>query len=306
MIKCLPALLLLFCSVSGFAKEIALTFDDAPRGGSKYFSGTERAKALVKALKLAKVPRVAFFSNSEKLNAEGIERMKLYAKEGHFIGNHTHDHPNINEVTTEYYKESILKADEALSRLPGFIKWFRYPFLREGDTITKRDAIRDELEHRAYKNAYITVNNYDWYMDSLFEIAFRSGRAINETALRKTYVNVLIENIDFYDNMAREALGRSPKHVILLHENDLAALFIGDFVAAIQKRGWKIISPEEAYGDEISNYLTQNVSKNNPGRIGEIARDKAGTATSRTLWHESCDKAYLDRLFVKNGVYKNR
>ena len=71
--------------------------------------------------------------------------------------------------------------------------------------------------------------------------------------------------------MAKEVLGRSPKHVLLLHENDLAALFIKDLIKHIRESGGKIISPAEAYKDPIADFIP-NVLMNNQGRIAAIAK----------------------------------
>ena len=64
------------------SKEIAITFDDSPRHASGYFDGPTRSKKLISALKNHNVQQVAFFSVSEKLNAEGIARLNRYAEAG--------------------------------------------------------------------------------------------------------------------------------------------------------------------------------------------------------------------------------
>lgn len=94
--------------------------------------------------------------------------------------------------------------------------------------------------------------------------------------------------------MAIKYLGRSPKHVLLLHETDMNALFIGDFVEALRLNDWKIISPKEAFEDEISKFTLSETMKFNPGRIGEIAFSKG---QKKGLWHESCDEVFLDKEF---------
>jgi hypothetical protein len=77
---------------------------------------------------------------------------------------------------------------------------------------------------------------------------------------------------------------------VLLHEMDISALFVGDLVDELRRKGWRIINPEEAYTDEIAQYQPQGVFSYNPGRIGEIARDK-GQKTG--LWHTTLDEEYL-------------
>lgn len=119
--------------------------------------------------------------------------------------------------------------------------------------------------------------------------------------MKQVYVESLWSSIKFYDNIAQQVLGRSPKHILLLHENDLAALFIADLAEFIKAKGGKIISPQEAYTDPIAD-MVPDVLFNNQGRIAAIARSK-GYAV-RQLVHESEDVKFLDDLFEKQGVFR--
>lgn len=282
------------------AKEIAFTFDDAPRPDSVLFNGQQRAHALIGQLIKGGIQKATFFLNTSRLNIEGRERIQSYVQAGHSIGNHTHTHPDINSTDINDYLEDIFKAHNLAKEISGFTPYFRFPYLREGDTVEKRDRVRQEIKKLSLKNAYVTVDNYDWYMDSLLQKALKDGKIIDFEKLKKVYLEVLIACVESYDSMAMEGLGRSPKHVLLLHENDINALFVGDLSLALQERGWKIISPEEAYEDEISNYSTPNIFKWNPGRIGEIAEDNG--LEKNKWWHESCDEDYLEELFMKEKI----
>lgn len=283
------------------SKEIAITFDDSPRQAEGYFNGPQRAKKLIEELKSHDVAQVVFFSNSQaldvqRLGGEGRQRLKTYGEAGHIIANHTDTHPNFNEISLEEYVQDFLSAGEKLSQFKNFKKLFRFPYLREGDTREKRDGMRDMLNKLGYTNAYITLNNYDWYIESLFQNAIKKGVSIDFDRLRQFYVEVIMESIVYYDQMAQTHLGRSPKHVLLLHEMDISALFIGDLVDELRRQGWKIISPEQAYTDEIVEYQTEQLFPYNPGRIGEIARDKGQT---KGLWHKTLNEKYLERRFAE-------
>ena len=278
------------------SKEIAITFDDSPRHASGYFDGPTRSKKLISALKNHNVQQVAFFSVSEKLNAEGIARLNRYAEAGHIIANHTHSHPNINKLTLEDYTKNLLIADNKLKSFNKFEKLFRFPYLREGNTLRKRDGMRKVLKEHGYKNAYITLNNYDWYIEVLFQKAIKEKHDISFEKMSKFYVDTLMKSIEYYDQMAVNHLGRSPKHVLLLHEMDISALFIGDLIDELRRRDWKIISPLEAYQDEIANFQIEETLKFNPGRIGEIARTKG---QRKGLWHQSLNEEYLDQAFKR-------
>jgi len=298
MLNLLALLLILLTTFSfnNYAKELAITFDDSPRFARGYFDGQTRAKKLIEALKSHNVEQVAFFSVGKNLDNEGINRLKLYADAGHIIANHTNSHPNFNQLALIDYQQDFIKAENLLKQFSTYKKLFRFPYLREGNTLLKRDGMRKALDELGYINAYITLNNYDWYIENLFQKAIKDSADFNFDKLRKFYVDVLVQSIEYYDAMAEKHLGRSPKHMLLLHEMDITALFIGDLVDELRARGWEIISPEQAYTDEIAQYKTDRILKHNPGRIGEIARDKGQT---KGLWHESCDEEYLDIRFKK-------
>lgn len=275
-------------------KEIAITFDDAPRTASGYFNGPQRAKKLISELATHNIGSVAFFANSKSLNTEGTQRLKTYSQAGHIIANHTHSHPDFNKTTLKAYTENFLSADAALSQFKGFKKLFRFPYLRDGDSHEKRDGMKRVLRTHGYINAYITLNNYDWYIESLFQQAIKKGVSIDFDRLKQFYVQVMIESIEYYDQVAQTHLGRSPKHVLLLHETDISALFIGDLVEALRHKNWKIISTQEAYTDEIASYEPKHIFPYNPGRIGEIARDNG---QKKGLWHNTLDEGYLKKRF---------
>ena len=288
------SLLLAFFSIAQ-AKELAITFDDSPRGGSGYFDGPTRAQRLLAELEQHKLPQVAFFSVSRNLDEEGMQRLQSYSAAGHIIANHTHSHPNFNQLSLQEYIDDVAKADELLSGFPTFKKWFRFPYLREGDTAAKRDGMRAYLQENGYINAYITLNNYDWYIETLFQEAVAKGIQVELDTLRDFYVSVIIEGIEYYDHLALTHTGRSPKHVLLLHEMDITALFIGDLADALRAKGWTLIPPQDAYTDDIANYQTQSVLKYNPGRVGEIAHDRDQQSD---LWHPTLNENYLRERFA--------
>lgn len=286
--------LCMLLAFEGKAKQIALSFDDSPRFANGYLSGPDRAQKLVSALKKHKVEQVAFFSVSQGLDVEGTQRLMTYSRAGHIIANHTHTHPDINKTDLKSYLQNIETAHQALLSFPTFKKWFRFPYLREGDEPVKRDGVRRYLAENGYINAYITLNNYDWYLENLFQEALKSNPNINMAAMERFYVEIMMESIVYYEEVANRWLKRSPKHVLLLHETDLSALFIGSLVEELRRKHWKIIPVEDAYSDEIAEFELNKTLRFNPGRIGEIALENR---QSKGLWHSSLEETYLDEQF---------
>lgn len=92
--KYLTFLLILFCTPL-FAKEIALSFDDAPVNSTHHFESAKRTDELIKKLKSLNVPGVMIFANPCKDEVNGISQLKKYVDAGHIIANHTCTHPRL-------------------------------------------------------------------------------------------------------------------------------------------------------------------------------------------------------------------
>jgi peptidoglycan/xylan/chitin deacetylase (PgdA/CDA1 family) len=295
------AMVLLLCAqvVSAATREIAITLDDAPREDTAHFDGATRTAKLLETLKRADVAQIAFFCNSARMDAAGAARIKAYADAGHLIANHSHTHADLHQVGVQNFVADLGAADQALRGLPNFRPWFRFPYLHEGKSIEVRDALRNELKTRGYLSAYVTVDTYDWHMDQMFQDAIAAGKKISFGRLRDAYVELHADSIEFYDDVAVKELGRSPRHVLLLHENDLAALFLGDLVKKLRKNGWKIVSPELAFQDPIANVEPDTLVLGQ-GRVIALATAKGYTGPSRR-WE---DEAKLQEEFERRRVWK--
>ena len=298
----ITAVVCIFWSVGStcWGQQVALTFDDAPKSDGALYTGLKRSEILIKKLGDYGV-NAAFFVNSKNMDDVGKLRVKMYGQAGHVIANHTHSHPRIDDIGVESYIEDIKLAHEKLKDIPGFKPWFRYPYLDEGKDEESRDLIRDALKGMGYINGYVTVDNYDYYLDYMYQQAMKENKKINYNRLKDLYIEHLWESMKFYEEIGRKILGRSPKHVLLLHENDLAALFMDDLIAYIRGEGWEIISAEEAYRDPIAKYIP-DVLMNNQGRIAAIAREDGWNPNDLVQPSES--EAYLRDYFTRKKVFK--
>ncbi len=292
-------LIVVFFTPFSLAGEIALTFDDAPTPGIDTMDGEMRTKSLIRQLREAEVPQALFFVTTEHINKVSAERLRAYTQAGHWLGNHSHQHISANELSVEAVLEDTRKAKRLLEPFDNVLPLYRFPYLHHGKDAQSREAIGKGLQELGYSLGYVTVDNYDWYINSLYVEAVKAGKTVDMERLGKLYVDTLWEAIQFYDAIANKALGRSPKHVLLLHENDIAAAFVGDLVRHIRANGWKIISPQEAYMDPISQQ-SGDLDFTKQGRVAALAH-KAGMATEE-LRHPSENTDYLDTLFEQYKI----
>jgi peptidoglycan/xylan/chitin deacetylase (PgdA/CDA1 family) len=257
-------------------KRLAFSFDDVPHDPGVFFTPDERTATLTANLAEADVEQAGFFvvvgDFQQPRGVGGEERIKAYTSAGHVLGSHTYSHPRLSEMSAGDFLADVDRAAEWFAGRDGGRPWLRFPFLDEGDEAPdKRAAVRAALRQRGLANAYVTVLTLDWYLDSLVAQSVRDGRGVDHAALRDFYVESLLQPAEFYDQLAVAALGRSPVHVLLLHENDLNALFIADAARAFRAAGWDIVPIDEAYRDPIAAVEPEGWCGS--GRVSALALD---------------------------------
>jgi peptidoglycan-N-acetylglucosamine deacetylase len=286
-------------------KRIALTFDDVPRMKGAFFTPEERTAKLIAALKAAKVTQAAFFLNPGNLSTPdgngGQARIAAYVAAGHVIANHSFSHPFLSKSTAPDYLADIDKGAVWLKGWPGYRPWFRFPYLDEGaDDKVKRDAVRTGLKERGLRNGYVTADGSDWNLEALTIQAAKDGKSMDMGALRKLYVETQMSAVDYHDELARLTIGRSPAHVMLLHETDIAAMFVGDFVAELRRRGWTITTADEAFADPISKAMP-DVPYSWGTLTGSMAWEKDISPPLSPFW---IGESVMDFLFEKRVIKK--
>ncbi|MEO9462143.1 MAG: polysaccharide deacetylase family protein [Marinomonas sp.] len=289
-------------------KRVALTFDDIPRQRGAFFTPDERSEKLIAALREAGVDQAAFFvnpGNLEKKDRTGGEaRIAAYVKAGHVIANHSFSHRHLRKGTAEEYLADIDRAARWLNDRPGYRPWFRFPYLDEGarDKV-KRDAVRAGLAKRGLRNGYVTADGWDWNLEALTVKAKFEGKSMDMKALRRLYLRSQISAVEYHDAMARQTIGRSPPHVILLHETDLAALFISDLVSALRNEGWTIITADEAYADTQLAEAMPDVPYAAGTLIGSMAWEKDIDPPLSPVWLTSGMASYLfEKTVIKDST----
>lgn len=283
-------------------KRIALTFDDAPRAVGAFFTKQERAKRLIAGLEEARVEQAAFFVNPGNVREAGDEALvDGYARAGHVIANHSFSHPHLNRLAVADYLADVDKAEAWLAPRPGHRPWFRYPFLDEGGKDkAKRDAVRAALATRGLTNGYVTAEGSDWNMEQLAINAKKAGKTIDMESLRDLYVETHVQAADFADALMLRTIGRSPVHVMLLHETDLAALYIADLVKALRADGWEIVTADMAYADPLKTAAPDVPSAN--GTLTELLAWEKGLPAPR--WYERNDITLANRLFAERVLHE--
>jgi len=284
-------ILLFFASLLQ-AQSIALSFDDGPALGQKaVLDAAGKNRAILAALEAAKVPSVLFVTGSRCLEDPGGRALvRAWGEAGHRIANHSYAHAffNAGKATLEAFEADFGKNDALIRELPGYTKWFRFPYLKEGDTAPKRDRARAFLKARGYRNGHVTIDASDWYYDQRLQARLAREPAADLAPYRRAYLEHLRDRAAYYDGLARRVLGRDVRHVLLLHHNLINALFLPDVIGMFRALGWTFVAPAEAYADPVYGL--------EPGIL---------PAGESLLWSLAKEKGFQDlRSPGEDGVYE--
>ena len=248
----LAALVCALCCSLAAAQTLSLTFDDG-LNPDKEPRAAAWNQALLDGLQRAGVTAMVFPSLARTGGAPGLALIRAWGDAGHAVGNHTASHRSLAapDVSLAAFTADIATADAALRTLPGWRPMLRFPYLKEGDTLAKRDGVRAWLAAHGYRAAPVSVDASDWYYNQVYGRWLDEGAPHKAQQVKAAYVDHLLDRAQYYDQLARRVLGRSPPHVLLVHTSRLNADAIGDVVQAFRARGWTFTSPLTALADPL-------------------------------------------------------
>jgi peptidoglycan-N-acetylglucosamine deacetylase len=248
---------LLGCPLVAQAQEVAITFDDLPSHGPLPPGKTreEVTREILAAIKAAQLPEVYGFINAGKLKAhpEDLKVLELWREAGQPLGNHTLDHMSLNNNPAAAFEENVAKNEAALETLMGDKewRWFRYPYLDEGDTLEKRREIRKYLKDRGYRIAQVTLDFEDYAWNGPYA---RCSEKKDEKAiawLKESYLNTASEYMKLGRDLSEQLFQRDIKYVLLMHIGAFDAQMLPQLLAQMKQQGFKIITLEEAQKDPV-------------------------------------------------------
>lgn len=227
---------------------VALTFDDLPAAGGLPENDTREAIAtrLTNELRANHLKGVYGFVTAVDLDDDPDTHaaLRVWRAAGMKIGNHTFSHPALSDVTAADYIHQIAENEPALRHYAGKTDWhwFRYPYLEEGDTVAKHEAVRDWLRAHGYKVAEVTLNFND---DDWSDPYIRCMEKHNEAGiawLRQSYMASAKEFIRRGRERQQTAFGHEIPNVLLLHATVFTTLMLPDLIKMLRQEGFRFAS----------------------------------------------------------------
>jgi peptidoglycan/xylan/chitin deacetylase (PgdA/CDA1 family) len=281
------------------AADFSITIDDPNTYLTPLLTPQERDLKILEQLKDHNVKAALFVCGKRIDSQEGVDLLKRWDQRGHLIGNHTYSHSYYHSSNMSYedYAKDFFKVEKQISELSNFEKYFRFPFLKSGNTYQKRNSMRKLLKKEGYKHGYVTIDASDWYISDRLEKKLKQNANVDTSGYKNYYLQHIWDRAQYYDSLAKKVLGRSPKHTILIHHNLLNALFLTDLIKFLESKGWNLIDAKEAFKDSIFS-MEPNTLPSGEGIIWALAKEKG----IENLRYPAEDGTYEEERMDKLGL----
>lgn len=235
--------------------KIALTIDDLPKHGRVIppYHHSLINTMIIDAKKKFSLPPICGFINAHWLenDKEGSSILTEWLEEGCFLGNHTYSHYNLNNISSSEYIDDIIKNEIIINQLQiDKKKYFRYPFLAEGETEEKVNSIKQFLDTNHYTIAPVTFD----FLDFLWNEPVNQSLSTDQQELlllKSLYIEEAIIHLHAAKDAAKKIFDREINHILLLHAGIATALFLPDLITALLRQGCEFIELDQALSDEV-------------------------------------------------------
>lgn len=254
ILRALLAACLLATPVAASAADIkmAITVDDLP-AHSALPTGETRvsiAADFLAALKDAKTAPVYGFINGVQTEREpgSAEVLKIWRDAGHPLGNHGWSHLNLAQIDVATFEAELTRNEPLLKSLAAGTewRWFRFPFLSEGDTPQKRAAVRELLKARDYRIASVTMSFGDYAWNEPYARCMTKGDQKAIADLETSFLKAAELSLTHSRALSATLYGEDIPYVLLMHLGAFDARMAPRLLALYTSLGVSFVSLEEA------------------------------------------------------------
>lgn len=288
-------------TVSTDRPKIAFTFDDGSINDFGEYTLESWNQLILNHLKKNNLKAILFSAGANKSSQKGKYILSSWNNAGHLIANHTMSHVNFNSpnISLEKFKQELLQNHDIIKKYSNYYPYFRFPYLKEGNSLEKIQGFRAFMKENGYKNGHVTIDASDWYISSRLVIRLNENLKADLSGFREYYIRHLFDRALYYDSLAYQLSKRKINHVILLHHNIAAALFLGDLIQHFKKNGWEVMDADLAYSDSIYTAEPKNIPA---GESLIWALAKQSGKFEKSLRYPAEDGAYEKSMMDKLGL----
>jgi peptidoglycan/xylan/chitin deacetylase (PgdA/CDA1 family) len=158
---------------------------------------------------------------------------------------------DLHANTIEAFERDVIANETPLRRYmgDGDWRWLRFPYLHEGETQQKRQAVATFLTRRGYRIAQVSLSYDDWAFSDPYARCLAADDRASADRLEDRYLERAAAMLPVDLEHATLAFGHDIPHVLLLHAGAFTARVLPAFLDLLAARGFRFVTLQEAEAD---------------------------------------------------------
>jgi uncharacterized protein (TIGR02246 family) len=273
------------------ARPILITVDDLPIAAQDLHQTASDREAVTKGLlaALAKhhITAVGLVVGKNHPSPDDERLLELWLQGGHELGNHSFSHLDYTSEEKGAYISDVERErvwlDRFLKERGKALRFFRYPFLNEGNTLDKLRSMREYLSRSGQKSLPVTIDNQDWSFERPFVTA---ERARDDSALRTIsadYLAALRLHVSHFEKTSAKLFSREVPEILLLHANAVGAANWDALFGWLEETHHRFASADEVLADPVFKTPHEYVGPNGFSLWDRIRVEERRTALGEEI-----------------------
>jgi len=264
------------------ARPILVTVDDLPvAGGGLHTDAADRERItrdLLAALARHRIHAVALVIQRTVGGAADEALLERWLAGGHELGSHSWSHLDYTRTDSATYVGDIRKGiaglDAFLAPRGRKTRFFRFPYLREGDTPEKLEAARAALAAASVRNLSVTIDDQDWSFEKPYLDAVRAGDGKGRKAVIADYLAALRLAVRHHEERGDAIFGRTTPQILLLHANAVGAVAWDDLFSWLESTGHRFAGADEVLADPAFSEPHEFTGRYGPSLWDRLAHER--------------------------------
>jgi peptidoglycan/xylan/chitin deacetylase (PgdA/CDA1 family) len=236
-------------------RPLLISIDDLPIAvGDLHADPAERARitdGLLAVLAKHHVPAVGLVIWGNVKSDADRALLRRWLAAGHELGNHSASHLDLTKTAADAY---IADVEAGRAGLADFlaregnrkVRFFRYPFLDEGETEAKLDAVRAYLARSGQRSLPVTIDDQDWSFEKPW-IEAKDSKA--KARVGEEYQEALHVSVRDQEGRGDRIFGRPVPQILLLHANEVGDAQWDRLFTWLEERGYRFAAADEVLAD---------------------------------------------------------
>lgn len=233
--------------------RVAITLDDLPYvlpSRTTPAEGTRYVQQINKVLQKHNIIATGF-AVGRQITPESRPALQAFADAGHTIGNHSWSHADYGTQTRKEFEDETRQTDQILTEWLDGPRYYRFPFLREGESEKAKACATDVLTTLGYQNVPVTIDYDEWQFNADYLDAIENGDSEASEDIARRYIAHMQERTGHFQALARDELARDVDHILLLHLNRINADHLGTLLDWYASQAWTLVSVQQALKDPL-------------------------------------------------------